>query len=419
MIPTFDSLSVWYLENPSSPRKAGTVSLAPLRQRLAFKYAPAWIENGFDLSPDMPRFTGKKSGTKDILAQKGWAAPGAIDDAMPDRWGQNVIRIVDNPPRLTPLDFLYLAGDRRFGALGFSVEMDAYVPYFLPPLPKKDSLSDAAALIDRILSRQSVDERERLLLASSKTMGGARPKMLVEIDGHEWIAKFPKGDVVDMPLVEHATMKLALAAGIRAAETDTIDIGVGHVLLVRRFDRNGSHRVHALSARSVLSRTTRPSYAAMSATLRAKCPSAQMVSRRREIFTRFVFNALMDNTDDHDKNHAFIMLGKDEWDLSEAYDLLPQMNGEGGHGMPIGRQKGATPFLLAVASHSEFGLSRDEAVAEWLRVAGVVSTWKEFFSGYGVSGMDIEYLAGFIDKPEMLAMRSASITSTLQTLSLE
>jgi serine/threonine-protein kinase HipA len=411
---SFNTLSVWYLGNPTAPRKVGTAFLSPSR-KIAFKYEPAWIEDGFDLSPDMQRNVGKRPNAKDILAPQGWDAPGAVDDAMPDRWGQSVIRIVDNPPRLTPLDFLYLAGDRRFGALGFSTDRDAYIPYSLPPLPKRDSLAEAASLIDRILSRQSVDERERILLSSSKTMGGARPKMLVEIDGHEWIAKFPKGDVVDLPLVEHATMRLAQAAGIRSAETDAIDIGVGHILLVKRFDREGSRRVHALSARSMLSKMLRPSYATMAETLRAKCPASEMEGRRREVFARFAFNVLMDNTDDHDRNHAFIMLGNGAWDLSKAYDLLPQMHGAGGRGMPVGRRRGANHFLAAVENHPEFGMSRDEAVDAWLRVAGVVSRWKEFFSGQGVSGTDIEYLAGFIDTPEMLPMRSSSIKSTLPT----
>lgn len=134
-IKSFSSLSVWYLENPASPRKVGAVFLTPRGTSLAFKYDPTWLANGFELSPDMPMFIRRNPNVGEILPSKGWDAPGAIDDAMPDRWGQNVIRIVDNPPRLTPLDFLYLVGDRRFAALGFSGEKDAYVPHAFPPLP--------------------------------------------------------------------------------------------------------------------------------------------------------------------------------------------------------------------------------------------------------------------------------------------
>jgi len=411
--PTFNSLSVWCLENPDFPRKVGAVSLAPGMKRLSFKYDAEWIETGFDLSPDMPRFERKKPNSGDILAPNGKSAPGALDDAMPDRWGQTIIRVVDNPPRLTPLDFLYFAGDRRFGCLGVSIERDQYVPYFLPPLPRRESLAAAADLFEKILSRQGVDERERLLLASSRTMGGARPKMLVEIDGHEWIAKFPQGDVVDMPLVEHATMKLAVQMGIQAAETMVHNIGVGHVLLVKRFDREGDRRIHVLSAQSILAKTSRPSYVGMAEALRAKAPPGEMNERRREVFARLAFNVLMDNTDDHDKNHAFVRMEGDRWTLSKAYDLLPQMNGAGVHGMPVGRKKGATPFLTAVANHAEFGLSRDAAVEEWLRVAGWIGRWREIFSGFGVSGQDIEYLSQYIDAPEKIAMRERSISDAL------
>ncbi|MDP2815158.1 MAG: HipA N-terminal domain-containing protein, partial [Rectinemataceae bacterium] len=153
----FQSLTVWHLENPAMPRKVGTVSLAPGMQRLSFRYAAEWIDEGFDLSPDMQRFNREKPNTSDILAPHDKIAPGALDDAMPDRWGQTIIRVVDNPPRLTPLDFLFLAGDRRFGCLGMSIEPNAYVPYPLPALPKKESLAAAAELIEKILSKQPVD----------------------------------------------------------------------------------------------------------------------------------------------------------------------------------------------------------------------------------------------------------------------
>lgn len=209
-------------------------------------------------------------------------------------------------------------------------------------------------------------------------MGGARPKMLLDIDGHEWIAKFPKGDVVDMPLVEHATMKLALTIGIRAAKTDVIEIDAGHVLLVKRFDRDSSRRIHSLSARSILAKTTRPSYASMAETLRAKSAFEQMGMRRREVFSRLVFNVLMDNTDDHEKNHAFFMAETGVWDLSDAYDLLPQMDGAGGRGLPIGRRQGANHFVTAIENHQSFGVTREEAIDEWFRVADIVSNWKVF-----------------------------------------
>lgn len=413
----YESLSVWHLGTPSSPEPVGTVALDERQKKLNFRYSAAWIEGGFDLSPDMPRFTANgRPNTAPILAPVERAAPGAIDDAMPDRWGQAVIRLIDRPERLTPLDFLYHAGDRRFGSLGVSIERDAYLPHPLPALPHIAALPDAARLIDRVLSNPILDERERLLLASGRTMGGARPKMLVDVGGHEWIAKFPKGDAVDLSLVEHAAMRMATDAGIRSAETAVHDIGTGHVLLVKRFDRDGEHRRHALSAQSMLATNARLSYSGMADAVRAHTPIDDMKTQRAEVFLRFAFNALIDNTDDHEKNHAYIRVTGDAWSLSEAYDVLPQMNGTGIQALPAGRKAYGSPFLDAVAHHAVFGFTLPEAVEAWHKVAAVVDQWKDRFAGYGVSGRDIDYLSTFIDSPHKAALRRPDIAETLATL---
>lgn len=414
---TYESLSVWYLGTPSNPESVGTVALDERQKKLTFRYSAAWIEGGFDLSPDMPRFAANgRPNTAPILASADRAAPGAIEDAMPDRWGQTVIRMVDRPERLTPLDFLYYAGDRRFGSLGVSIERDAYIPHPLPPLPQIAALPDAARLIDRVLANPVLDERERLLLASGRTMGGAQPKMLVDIDGHEWIAKLPKGDPVDVLLIEHATMRLARDIGIRSAETAVHDIGIGHVLLVKRFDRDGAQRHHAISAQSMLATTARLSYSGMADAVRAHAPIADMKTQRAEVFLRFAYNTLMDNTDDHEKNHAYVRVADNAWSLSEAYDVLPQMNGTGIQALPAGRKTHGSSFLDAVAHHAAFGLTMPEAVDAWRQVAIVVDQWKDRFAGFGVSGRDIDYLSTFIDFPHKLALRSPDITETVETL---
>ena len=119
-----------------------------------------------------------ESGAGDPLI---WSALGALEDAMPDRWGHNTILTIDRPSRLTPLDLLYYAGDPRFGALGISANSDSYRPCSTELLPTRSSLNEARDLIQRIIEKLPIDARERLILASSKTMGGARPKMLVDL----------------------------------------------------------------------------------------------------------------------------------------------------------------------------------------------------------------------------------------------
>jgi len=238
------SMWVWYLADPSAPQRVGTVTLMPTTKRCSFVYDGEWEKTGFALSPDMPTKTGRP-----IVPPTDRDAPGALEDAMPDRWGQSMIRVVDRPRRVTNLDFLYFAGDRRFGALGISTSPDVYVPYIDNPLLTADSMEDANDIIQRVLMRQPINARERELLRTGK-MGGAQPKMLVGVDGEEWIAKFPKGDPVDYPLIEHASMVLAGQIGIQVAESRVHRINSGHVVMTKRFDRVGGRRIHALSART-------------------------------------------------------------------------------------------------------------------------------------------------------------------------
>lgn len=405
-VAKMNALSVWYLATPSHPRKVGTVTLVPRQQRCAFVYAKSWADaGGFALSHDMPLDGG--NGTP-ILAPRDWSAPGALEDALPDRWGYQSILTIDRPTRLTPLDLLYYAGDRRFGALGISADPDAYLPFPNGPLPTKPSLDAANELIQRIIDKLPVDERDRMILASSKSMGGARPKMLVDIDGEEWIVKFPKGEMVDLPLIEHASMALADAAGIRVATTCAHRISTGHVILVKRFDRRGSERIHALSSRTMLLQAGEESYAAIADILRANAPIDIMNEQRQEIFSRMVFNILMDNTDDHTKNHSFLMLPDGHWELSPAYDLLPQMQGEGKQAIPIAAGMQQDDLETALANSLKFGLSLDEAIASWRKITVMVDQWQAFFVSLGVSGHDIDQLTPFIDSPEKLALRHPS-----------
>ena len=180
-------------------------------------------------------------------------AAGAVDDARPDRWGERVIRALDKPPRLAVLDFLFFAGDERFGALGVSVSASEYLARATGPLPRLADAQEMQRLVAQILSGEPVPQDRRRLITTGAALGGARPKALLEWDGHPWVLKFNEpGEPIDMPLVEHATMTLAARAGIRAAPTLPVPLHQGHAVAVRRFDREGGLRRHALSARVAL-----------------------------------------------------------------------------------------------------------------------------------------------------------------------
>jgi serine/threonine-protein kinase HipA len=400
---------VWYLADPAAPVRVGSVSLIAGRSRCSFTYDRAWIESGFSLSPDM-----QIAARPPILPPaEDFVAPGALEDAMPDRWGQNSIRLIERPSRLTSLDFLYFAGDRRSGALGISADPDRYVPFPNDPLVTGSSLEEANEIIQRAINKEPLNERERRLMGTSKHMGGAHPKMLVSIDGHEWLAKFPKGDNVDLPLIEHAATMLARGVGIATPETRSHRIPIGHVVLTKRFDRDGPSRLHSLSARTMLVTDATESYASMAAVIRKHAEAASLAEQQRELFRRMVFNILIDNTDDHTKNHAFLRLPSGKYALAPAYDVLPQMNGLGRQAIPVSARSTEDNFAAAVESSAAFGMSEEEAVAVWRNVSKGVDGWKEEFRARAVTDGDIQYLADFVDSDEKIRLRSDAIVDNL------
>jgi serine/threonine-protein kinase HipA len=279
-------------------------------------------------------------------------------------------------------------------------------------LPQLDSIDALFDLIFRIENNEALSAPEKLLAGSSKTMGGAHPKALVQNHGRECIVKFPRGGNVDSGLIEHATLMLAAGAGIHCAASTAVPTLGGHVVVIERFDRAASQRLHCLSAKSVLLCGADPhfpplgelSYPAMADFIRQFSRPETQSEDRKELFRRMVFNILIENTDDHEKNHAFI-LDSGYWRLAPAYDMLPLMANAGQHEMGIGRDGAQGTLANALSQCQRFDLEPDAAIREWQRVANCVSQWREVFSGLGVTGSDIAYLADFIDDEERLQMR--------------
>ena len=114
-----DELHLWYLADPAAPRYVGQLRLVDAGKGVSLQYGVDWLGGGFPLSEDLPLV--------DIEHLPRWKglAVGAVDDARPDRWGERVIQYLDKPARLSLMEFLYYAGDDRFGALGVATSADA------------------------------------------------------------------------------------------------------------------------------------------------------------------------------------------------------------------------------------------------------------------------------------------------------
>lgn len=259
---------------------------------------------------------------------------GAIRDAGPDYWGRRVIEKHAGKPELGEIDYLLESPDDRAGALGFGIGPK-------PPAPKRKfnktlDLEKLVGLADAIIADEDVPDspeagqvEDLMLLGTS--MGGARPKAVVEDDDGLWIAKFNRpDDKWNYARVEHAMLELARACGLNSAQSRIETVGDRDVLLVRRFDREktegGYLRARMISGLTILrtedthQHRDRWSYVLLAEELRRI--SADPKGDAAELFRRMSFNALISNTDDHPRNHAAIAKDRD-WKLSPAYDLTP------------------------------------------------------------------------------------------------
>ena len=348
-----DTLYLWWLGQPDAPVLIGDLHLVRSLRGVSLRYSPTWLAAGFPLSEDLPLLDHEFIPTeKDVAA-------GAVDDARPDRWGERVIRYLDRPARLSLMEYLYFAGDERFGALGVSLARDRYLPRRVGSLPKLGDVTAIEGVVRSVIAGEAVAPALARLVAPGVTMGGARPKALLDMDGAQWVLKFgEEGDTTDSPLIEHATMRLAAECSIRVAATRPIDLGRGHAVAIRRFDRADGRRRHALSACVALKAAGEEmGYPELAQLLRRRGPVAGGVSRlqRRELFRRMLFNILIDNTDDHEKNHVLLMNDRGEYELSPAFDVLPAGQALGYQQMRVGSHGADSTLANALSECGQFG----------------------------------------------------------------
>lgn len=390
-----EELYLWLLMQPQQPLLIGTLHLVRSTQGVSLRYADSWLEHGFPLSEDLPLIE------QEFLPADKATAVGAVDDARPDRWGEQIIRFIDKPPRLSLLEFLYFAGDDRFGALGVSTSATDYVPRTLGPLPTLSDANQIQELVQKILANEPVPQTQKRLISPGVSLGGARPKALIDIDGEQWVIKFSAGDPADTPLIEHATMTLAAKAKIRVAKTLPVRLTDGHAVAIKRFDRHRGQRLHCLSAHVALRAAAEPfGYPELAQLLRRRGVLAKnrYQTDMRELFRRMVFNILIDNTDDHEKNHALIMTDAQQYELSPAYDVLPCGQALGFQLMRVGEQQADSTIENALSMSQLFSLTKDQAAKEARAVAKVIDGWQEHFKEAGVKQREIEMYAGWIDR---------------------
>jgi serine/threonine-protein kinase HipA len=333
---------------------------------------------------------------------------GALRDAGPDFWGRRIIEKHSGKTPLSELDYLLYSPDDRAGALGFGLGQ-------APPAPKREfnqtieleklqDLADALVKDELPVSPDAAQVEELLLLGTS--MGGARPKAVIEAEDALWVAKFSRpDDRWNYPRVEHAMLRLARECGIEVAESRVETVAGENVLLIRRFDRQktarGYTRARMISGLTVLradessQSRNRWSYVVLAEELR------RVVLRpkedARELFRRMCFNALISNLDDHPRNHAFIAFDKD-WRLSPAYDLTPSpviSQDRRDLAMECGDQGRYANEGNLLSQCARFLLEKDEARGIVLGMKDQIEkTWYSTVRACGVSENDAEAIRG-------------------------
>jgi len=324
---------------------------------------------------------------------------GFVKDSFPDRWGR---LLLDRRERLTAqsegrptrmlTNYDYLIGIEdftRMGGIRYKEEdSDDYInassKYLVPPIESLRALCDACHEIELAEERNELPEQRWLdqLIDPGTSLGGARPKAnVVDTDGTLYVAKFPsKKDLENTELIEHFSHQLAARAGINVAKTRTIRISKDRdLLLSERFDRTKEgRRIHFASAMSLLAlddgagSSTDNGYLDIVDFILHGCTDVRQ--NLRELYRRVSFNVMFGNTDDHFRNHGFLLTPKG-WTLSPAYDINP---GAKSHQCLLIDSYTEQSDINALLSASEsYMLERQEAAEIIEEVRDVIKDWRK------------------------------------------
>ncbi|WP_330212913.1 type II toxin-antitoxin system HipA family toxin [Pseudomonas sp. Z18(2022)] len=343
---------------------------------------------------------------------------GVFADSSPDRWGRMLMKRrlerdkraarVASHTRLLESDFLLGVHDTfRVGALRFKRDengpfLDNQDSLAAPPLIKLRELEAASRALENDTDNTAAEGSDwlRMLIAPGGSLGGARPKAsVVDTDGHLWIAKFPSlRDEHDVGAWEYITGSLAEGCGLRVAPMDAERYASEHhCFRVKRFDRSAlGRRVHFASAMTLTGHTdgddasTGVSYLELARVLMTQ--GAETRADLRELWCRILFNVLVSNTDDHLRNHGFLLEPGRGWRLSPAYDMNPDRYG---HGLKlnISEHDNALDLDLVRSVAGFFRVPLREADTLIERFKGVVNQWSTLANAVGISRREQEEMS--------------------------
>lgn len=387
------------------PTRVGTLTAVHSRGKevFSFEFAKDWLNNphACDLDPSLQLYAGPQYSP---VKQSNF---GVFLDSSPDRWGRVLMkrreaqraRAEDREEmRLRESDFLLGVHDgHRMGALRFSLGGGPFLDddnhLAAPPWASLRELEHASQQIDRDDAEGDPNYSKwlRMLIAPGGSLGGARPKASVhDTEGHLWIAKFPSlSDENDVGGWEGIVHRLAAKAGISVPHAQVRKFGSKHhTFLSRRFDRDeAARRLHFASAMTLLGRKDGDDGDAGASYLELVEILIRQGSNTSDDLTqlwrRIVFSVCVSNTDDHLRNHGF-MLGTNGWALSPAYDVNPNPDGDGLR-LNISETDNSQDLDLVLNVAPHFRLDSEQANQIISDVTRAVRSWRDVASEFGLS----------------------------------
>lgn len=385
----------------ASPKCIGILSAqqAKGRKAFSFSYNTDWLNSREQLllDPDIAWYSGQQyaNGKENF---------GVFLDSMPDTWGRTLMkrhaaiyaREADKPvPVLYDIDFLLGVHDLcRMGALRFKrkpdgefLDNDPVSP--TPPWASVRELQHSAGLVESDADTDEIRKWLAILMAPGSSLGGARPKAnILDLDNQPWIAKFPSNnDTVNKGAWEYLAYQLAINAGIEMAESRLEHIaGKYDTFFTKRFDRDKQERIHFASAMTMTGRSEElirdetPSYLDIVEFIQFS--GTHVDEDLKQLWRRIVFNILISNTDDHLRNHGFI-LTDEGWRLSPAYDVNPSID-KNGLALNIDMDNNVLDIELAKSVGPFFRLGENEMNNILDEVKSSVSYWQRIANQIGI-----------------------------------
>lgn len=384
-----------------------TAQQARGKTAFSFLYDPEWLEQKeqFLLDPDIEWFQGQQH----PIGKENF---GVILDSMPDTWGRTLMKrraaqgAFENgntKTNLYEIDFLLGVHDEsRMGGLRFKLNQDG--PFLnnsklsIPHWAKIKELQHAAHEIELNDDEVEVKQWLDILIAPGSSLGGARPKAnILDEENHPWIAKFPSNtDNTDKAAWEYLAYQLALDAGINMSSSKLEKIsGKFHTFFTKRFDREDGERIHFASAMTMTGnnedtiRDKAGSYLEIAEFIQFH--GSNIASNLEQLWRRIVFNITISNTDDHFRNHGFIVKNNG-WHLSPAYDINPSIY-KNGLALNIDMDNNALDLELAKSVGAFFQLNTQKMNTIIKEVQIAVSSWRKIANQIGISRTEQEKMA--------------------------